>query len=447
LSQIQPASFGYADTFRCIGGACEDTCCLGWTVPIDQVTYEKYRDLPPSPLRVLIDSSMVRTEDAPIHGLASTPSAFAVIRMNESMQCPMLLEDRMCRVQIELGPQFLSKICATYPRIVYTLGGVEQKALTLSCIEAARTVLLTPGLFLQTPAIPPTPSLAAPTGIPALLSESNLIQESIVNLVQNRAYPLWQRLFLLGLLCRRLDSVAAGEIQQTVSAFLADFDATIATGALQTAMGTLPFDGTAQMDAVLRLAGLMLHRSNITPRFVECIEAFKVGIGNGTGATLESLTSNYSFAYDHFYAPFFDRYPYILENLLINTIFRCRFPFGRQKPPEGPPAAPPDPPASMAREFALLTAQFALIKGLLIGVAGCHREAFSRTHVVHTVQAASKHFEHHPEFLNMAHALLVETRLDGARGLAILLRNAAPNAPTPSSSEKYVPGLEAGTAV
>jgi hypothetical protein len=76
-------------------------------------------------------------------------------------------------------------------------------------------------------------------------------------------------------------------------------------------------------------------------------------------------------------------------------------------------------------------------------VAGCHREAFSTAHVVHTVQAASKHFEHHPEFLNMAYALLVETRLDGARGLAILLRNAAPNAPTPSSPEKHAPGPQA----
>ena len=82
-----------------------------------------------------------------------------------------------------------------------------------------------------------------------------------------------------------------------------------------------------------------------------------------------------------------------------------------------------DASPSMAREYALLTAQFALMKGLLIGVAGCHREAFSADHVVHTVQSASRHFEHHPDFLNQAHALLVESQMDGARGLAILLRN------------------------
>jgi lysine-N-methylase len=62
---------------------------------------------------------------------------------------------------------------------------------------------------------------------------------------------------------------------------------------------------------------------------------------------------------------------------------------------------------------------------LLIGVAGFHREQFAATHVIHTVQAAAKHFEHHPEFLSSAYILLVESGMDGARGMAILLRNTA----------------------
>jgi hypothetical protein len=77
---------------------------------------------------------------------------------------------------------------------------------------------------------------------------------------------------------------------------------------------------------------------------------------------------------------------------------------------------------AMSRELIQLVAQFTLMKGLLIGVAGAHRQSFSSEHVVHTVQAASKHFEHHPEFLDRIHALLVESQMDGVRGLAILVR-------------------------
>ena len=32
----------YVRKFACIGGACEDTCCQGWRVPIDKETYKKY---------------------------------------------------------------------------------------------------------------------------------------------------------------------------------------------------------------------------------------------------------------------------------------------------------------------------------------------------------------------------------------------------------------------
>jgi hypothetical protein len=60
------------------------------------------------------------------------------------------------------------------------------------------------------------------------------------------------------------------------------------------------------------------------------------------------------------------------------------------------------------------------------------------------VQAASKHFEHHPEFLNLAYELLVESRMDGARGMAILLRNIAPPAPRPSVPEIHAPGPRDG---
>ena len=492
LPQASPILPRYADSFRCIGAACEDTCCQGWSVPIDQPAYEKYQNLPPTPLRTLIDASVLLTPQADAQSEASKKQGFAKIRMNHSNQCPLFTAGRLCRIQAELGEELLSHTCATYPRIVHAAGTTAEKSLTLSCPEAARLVLLTPDLLaaghpkmpteatraLQAvgkldravgqgfipgtkaaestwagrdgfqpihlspeacslsifPANRPFSAIpSAPDDDEALPPNFHPIRKTVLALVQNRIYPLWQRLFLLDVLCRRLDSIAKGELPRTVPDFLRDFEDTVATGALRPAMDTLPLDPAAQLDVVLRLAGLLLHRSNIRPRFVECVQAFTAGIGNGPGVTLQRLTAQYSLAHDRFYEPFFRRHPHIMENYLINTIIRCQFPFG----PDGmsPPAQPSHPLPSMSHEFALLAAQFALMKGLLIGVAGFHGQAFSAAHVVLTVQAASKHFEHHPEFLKMSHELLVESRMDGARGLAILLRNGSPR--TASNS----PGL------
>jgi lysine-N-methylase len=416
--KIRPA---YAEGFQCIGSACEDTCCQAWTVPVDQSTYEKYQALPDGPLRVLVNASVVRTEEcAGVGSGAGNSRPYAAIRMNETNACPLLTEERLCRVQRELGAEMLSHTCATYPRIVSTVGGVEEKVLAFSCPEAVRVALRAPQLLLRMESSDAAGD-ARSTVLHSIHEDFWATRGLVVRLARNRSYPLWQRLFLMKILTERLDAVEHAEGKRdengrTAPEFLADFEKAVRMGSLRSSMETLPVDRNAQLDIVLRLAGLMLHKSMMTPRFHQCVQAFTSGIGNGPGATLESLAANYAVAHDSYYAPFFERNPHMMENILLNTIFRCQFPFGKDGARAG---AKPD----MSREFAQLTAQFTLIRGLLIGVAGHYGAEFSEAHVVHTLQAASKHFEHHPEFLNMAHALLVESGMDGARGLAILLRN------------------------
>ncbi len=429
----------YAENFRCIGSACEDTCCKGWSIPIDRESYEKYRTLPPSPLRNLIQISCLITpkEEVCVDGSGQrVPGAevFAKIRMTDANQCPMLRHDGLCGIQKEYGTEFLAHTCASYPRIVHSIDFIYEKALALSCPEAARLVLLDPWLYASirpisiypTPVHPPNNSHGecdTTTRRLSLLSWFWPIRGCVLALLRNRSYELWQRLFLLGIFCRRLDGIAQGALEVAVPAFLSEFESSIAEGRLRTAMDamdTSPLDNVLQLDVVLKLAGMLLKHSTVLPRFAECVRWFTEGIGNGPEATLESLAAQYALAHNRFYAPFFDRHPYILENYLVNTIVRCQFPL-RERIRTG--ARP-----SMAHEYALLTAQFALMKGLLIGVAGCHCEAFSQEHVVHTVQAASRHFEHHPHFLAQAHAQLVESRMDGDRGLAVLLRNTEPAA-------------------
>ena len=94
---------GYADSFHCIGSACEDTCCAAWTVPVDRATWDKYDALPESPLRVLIHASVTRMpERAEPVGDGKNP-LFAKILMNEDNRCPILTSEGLCRIQAELG--------------------------------------------------------------------------------------------------------------------------------------------------------------------------------------------------------------------------------------------------------------------------------------------------------------------------------------------------------
>src|SRR5271165_6123667 len=339
--------------------------------------------MPAGPMRELIERSVEPTAEK-MDG--SARGCVAKIRMAGGGACPMLGADRLCQIQAELGEEYLSYSCATYPRIVHTVGGLGEKALCLSCPEAARLVLLDKDLMAprEERCSEVEWDDAAPGG-PELPKFFWPIRAFAIGLVRNRAYLLWQRMFLLGTYCRRLDAMARGEVPRGFAAFQRDFAAAIAAGSLRDAMDTIPADLALQLDMVLQLAGLCRQRTAIGPRFIACVEAFKQGIGFRPGATMETLIGCYGEAYARYYAPFFAAHPHMLENYLTNTIFRRLFPFGAK---DGKMAAAP----VAAREFGLLACQFALVKGLLIGVAGCHREGFNEQHVIHTVQSAMKHF-------------------------------------------------------
>jgi lysine-N-methylase len=313
---------------------------------------------------------------------------------------------------------------------VNKIDGSEEKALTLSCPEAARLVLLSPDLLhgdagshlLRTAEEMVLPALRGPAQREpaqrpvAMLAHFWPLRAFVLGLLTHREYAVWQRLFLLGVFTRRVSALARGELDRGLDEVMKDFAAAVDSGMLRGAMDSIQADLPLQLDMVLRLAGLRLPRTHVGQRFLDTVEEFKSGIGNGPGATMESLTAKYAEAHERWYAPFFAAHPHVLENMLVNAVFRSLFPFGRKS---GEPNAVLD----MEREFALLATQFALMKGLLIGVAGHCREAFGAEHVVKTVQAASKHFEHHPGFLDEAYGLLVGRKLDNARGLTMLVRN------------------------
>jgi len=402
----------YSERFRCIGPRCEDSCCKGWTVPVDKEAFEKYRALPAGPLRVLLDENLVETPNDP------NPAHFAKIKMPASNECPILTEEGLCRIHAELGEEYLCHTCATYPRAVSNIDNLEEKALSMSCPEAARLVLLDPGLIEETfnGNYEMTWDDAPERADREPLGFFWPVREFVFTLLRDRSYPLWQRLFLMGSFCRRMDAIARGESERGVTAFLRDFAGAVNHGALRAAMETIPADLHLQLDMVLRLAGLCRDRSAVGARFVECLETFKRGIDARPDATMRDLIAAYAGAYQKIYAPFFARNPHILENYLANAIFRRQFPYGLKD-------GKLQPKPEMTREYALLATQFALIKGLLIGVAGAHGEAFAEEHLVYTIQSASKHFDHHPQFLDQVHELLVKTGRDNPHGLTMLLRN------------------------
>ena len=117
----------YFDRFRCIAGACPDSCCKEWDVQVDETSAEFYRTLP-GPL------------GDRLREVLSSEDGETVITIIDG-RCPMWRADGLCRIQAELGEAALCKTCREFPRLTHDYGDFLELQLELSCPEAAKFIL------------------------------------------------------------------------------------------------------------------------------------------------------------------------------------------------------------------------------------------------------------------------------------------------------------------
>ena len=117
----------YYKDFRCIAGACPDSCCKEWAVDVDPEAAAYYRSLP-GDLGDRLRAVLEDTEDG-------------TVMVIEEGRCPMWRQDGLCRIHAELGHEALCQTCRDFPRLQHDYGTFRELGLELSCPEAAWLIL------------------------------------------------------------------------------------------------------------------------------------------------------------------------------------------------------------------------------------------------------------------------------------------------------------------
>lgn len=117
----------YYDSFRCLASRCPDSCCKEWDVDVDEASTARYRALP-GDLGDKLRQHLTETEDG-------------IQMAAENGRCPMWREDGLCRIQAEMGEDWLCDVCREFPRLHHDYGDFMELGLELSCPEAARLIL------------------------------------------------------------------------------------------------------------------------------------------------------------------------------------------------------------------------------------------------------------------------------------------------------------------
>jgi lysine-N-methylase len=398
----QPSHF---DSFRCIGSACEDTCCAGWMIHVDKKTYGKYdacRDSDFGPaLQTLVQ----------INQMSDSDDDYAHIALSGAT-CPFLSEG-LCSIQHRLGEEYLPNMCATYPRVMNGVDDVRYRSLDLSCPEAARVVLLNPEpISFETemyregairPGIIPSLDISGLTASPEPYGFFRDFQCLVVSLLQDRSYPLWKRLFTVGLLCEKLDEAGRARRDRDSPEVLQQ-----------------PADPKTQLGTVLELIVARLSSDANPRRFLECYKEFMDGIQWTSRSTMSEMGKRYTEAFHQYYSPFMTRNEHMLEHYLVTYVHRTLFPFGT---PESNQRLRLDRvPSLIAARYMSMVAGYAITQTLLVGNAGFHKSGFGAGHVLKAIQSCAKTFEHSMTYPARAIGMLAERSMTAPGSLCVLFR-------------------------
>ena len=108
-------------TFQCKADRCENTCCQLWTIDIDETTAERYHAMT-GPLGKSLRQA-ITVDDEGSH----------FIFTKEQPICPLLNENGLCKVVLELGEEGLCDTCHMHPRFYKYIEDLELCGVGLSC--------------------------------------------------------------------------------------------------------------------------------------------------------------------------------------------------------------------------------------------------------------------------------------------------------------------------
>ncbi|MBM7615376.1 flagellin lysine-N-methylase [Alkaliphilus hydrothermalis] len=383
----------YLENFRCIGSLCEDTCCKGWKVSLDKKTYKQYKKINDKNADLSLGKYIALDKER------ENDTSYGCINMNADGTCPFLTEDLLCKIHGELSEDLLSYTCYSYPRLVNRVNGLYEMSGTLSCPEIARLVLLDeePMEFKDVSLMIKREYL---TSITLEYTEdfdrfSNLMYHFwplrifTISTLQDRRYSVQERLILLGLVYKKLIQLSNNkELHKAVMTIESYKDLFNDLEKMKEVLSEskkneeeFPFSQVF----VTQFTELVGENFYTAVNYLQVVDNIADALQIHDGS-FEKIKENYKLADEKYYSPYMGEREYIIENYLVNEVFKEMYPLARTE--------------SIDSSYKMLLTLYNVIKFHLVGISAYYKKLDDHT-VVNTIQAFSKAILHHKSYLNI----------------------------------------------
>lgn len=372
----------YLKEFKCIGGECEDSCCIGWDIDIDKVTFRQYYKVKDQEMKKMFQKNVHNNE------YCQSPDVdYGKVKLKKDKRCPFLDECNYCVIQSKLGEEYLSNVCTSFPRILNKIDGYYEMSLDVSCPEAAR-ILLSKEEGIEFGESEET------LGKHIISSEidtkykefNNLpikyfkeIRDLSIEIIKNRKFDLNRRLYILGEFINELEEELKYNYKN-VPRFIKEYD----VNSVKDPYEKDEFSYLLQVDffkKTMKYLNILNEVDSLS--FKEYTKEVMTGF-NFDDDNISKYANVYIEAFEEYSKEYMIKNSFIFENYLVNFIYNYMFPFSENQ--------------SVFDGYIMLLMRYSFIRFYLVGKYIINKSD-SKEEIIRFIQVFSKSIGHHRNYL------------------------------------------------
>ncbi|MGV3073816.1 flagellin lysine-N-methylase [Clostridium baratii] len=372
----------YLKEFKCIGGECEDSCCIGWDIDIDKITFRQYYKVKDQEMKKMFQKNVHNNE------YCQAPDVdYGKVKLKKDKRCPFLDECNYCIIQSKLGEEYLSNVCTSFPRILNKIDGYYEMSLDVSCPEAARILLLKEeGIEFE--------ENEETLGKHIISSEidtkskefKNLpikyfkeIRDLSIKIIKNRKFDLNRRLYILGEFINELEEELKYNYENVLK-FIKEYD----INSVKDPYEKDDFSYLLQVDffkKTMKYLNILNEVDSLL--FKDYTREVMTGF-NFEDDNISKYANVYIEAFEEYSKEYMIKNSFIFENYLVNFIYNYMFPFSENQ--------------SVFDGYIMLLMRYSFIRFYLVGKYIVNKNEY-KEEIVRFIQVFSKSIGHHRNYL------------------------------------------------
>ncbi|MGH4121362.1 MAG: flagellin lysine-N-methylase [Clostridium sp.] len=395
----------YLKEFKCIGGKCEDSCCVGWDIDIDKITFRQYYKVQDKEMKRMFQKNVHNNDN-----YLDSNVDYGKVKLTSGKRCPFLDEENYCIIYSKLGEEYLSNVCTSFPRIINKVDGYYEMSLDVACPEAARIILLKEqGIEFEEGAENLEKHIVS-SDIDTKSKKFNNspvkyfkeIRDLSIKIIKNRKFVLSQRLYILGVFINALEKEFKHNYNN-VPKFIKEYD----INSVSDSYGKNQLSYSDEMVFFKKMVGFLNVSKEVDSlSFKEYTKQIIVEFKFEEEEDISKYSEFYIKAFEDYTEKFINNNSYIFENYLVNFIYNNMFPFSETE--------------SMFDGYIMLLIRYSFIRFYLVGKY-LYNKQDSKENIVEFIQVFSKIIGHHKTYTIDVLNYIKENKFDNIEFAKMLL--------------------------